>query len=90
MFGTFPGYQQIYQPLNGHPWREQLREYMADLSAFDEVARIAEEWAAFDLKQMSNTFFTNAIAPPGFEDIEHSPDCNLDEGNFYCGEADLG
>eukprot|EP00972_Heterocapsa_arctica_P107920 15894955-Heterocapsa_arctica.AAC.1 len=80
---------------------------MAALSAFDEVAHIAEEWgrsalqmltdvhlcqefAAFDLKQMSNTFFTHAIAPQGFEDIEHCTDCNLDEGDFYCGEADLG
>eukprot|EP00972_Heterocapsa_arctica_P036388 5356104-Heterocapsa_arctica.AAC.1 len=51
---------------------------------------LCQEFAAFDLKQMSNTFFTNAIAPPGFEDIERSPGCNLDEGDFYCGDADLG
>eukprot|EP00972_Heterocapsa_arctica_P108568 15986700-Heterocapsa_arctica.AAC.1 len=35
---------------------------------------LCQEFAAFDLKQMSNIFFTHAIAPPGFEDIEHCTD----------------
>eukprot|EP00972_Heterocapsa_arctica_P070365 10393790-Heterocapsa_arctica.AAC.1 len=36
--------------------------------------RLCQEFAAFDLKQMSNKFFTHSIAPPGFGDIEFCTD----------------